>query len=410
MFKKLLATTLVVTTLVVGVFTYQIFHAPQAKAACGNGYSFCNTITTDHTKAGSSDTSNFAMLFSTSTMSSLATVGNSGNIQNTTTQTNGQSITVPADLVFTSDSACTTKLQWEYETYNSVTGAVNIWVNIGTLSHTADITIYLCYGNSSVTTYQGNVNGTWDSNYQEVWHMADNAASTTVIDSSVTGNNMTNSRNTSGGFNSSGQVDGAQNYRVANNDNASSVSTTPLGNNTTWSIWVKTSGTLPGGFARIMEGQYDHSYYLGMDGTNTHFEWIVNSIGTSGVTSTSTVATSTWYNLVGTFDGTTSKFYVNGASQGTFAATPPGSTNLPFFISQYYAGGFGWDGIIDEVKISTTPRSADEILSDYNNQSSPNTFYVVGAQQSGTVTVTYHSQKITNNVKKITNNIKIIQQ
>ena len=39
-----------------------------------------------------------------------------------------------------------------------------------------------------------------------------------------------------------------------------------------------------------------------------------------------------------------------------------------------------WNGTIDEVRISSSARSADWIAAEYNNQSSPSTFYNFGAE------------------------------
>ena len=82
---------------------------------CGNSYLYCRSITIDHTKVGGSDSSNFPVLIS-GTYSWMATTANGGRVVNTVTQTGaGSAITVPADLVFTSDAACATPLSWEYE-------------------------------------------------------------------------------------------------------------------------------------------------------------------------------------------------------------------------------------------------------------------------------------------------------
>jgi len=50
----------------------------------------------------------------------------------------GAAITVPADLIFTSDAACATPLSWEFESYSAANGAAAIWVRVPTLSHTSD--------------------------------------------------------------------------------------------------------------------------------------------------------------------------------------------------------------------------------------------------------------------------------
>ena len=42
---------------------------------------------------------------------------------------------------------------------------------------------------------------------------------------------------------------------------------------------------------------------------------------------------------------------------------------------------FPFNGLIDEVRLSSTARSSDWILTSYNNQSSPSSFYNVGAEE-----------------------------
>ena len=61
------------------------------------------------------------------TYSYLTTVANGGNVQNA----NGY------DVIFTSDAGCATKLDHKVEGYTATTGAVNYWVRVPLLSHTA---------------------------------------------------------------------------------------------------------------------------------------------------------------------------------------------------------------------------------------------------------------------------------
>ena len=148
--------------------------------ACGSGYSNCYRVSFDHTKAGSSDTDHFPALIS-GTYSYFAASGNGGVVHNLTTQSGGAAIAVPADLIFATDATCSKPLSgWEFEAYASSTGAMTAWVNIGTLSSTADASIVACAGNASVTTWQGNVGSVWNA-FNRVYHfgsslsMADSA-------------------------------------------------------------------------------------------------------------------------------------------------------------------------------------------------------------------------------------------
>src|SRR5205823_956562 len=99
-------------------------------AAASNGYQFYRSITVTSTASVASSTlTNFPMLVS-STISSWATTGNGGKIQNLCTAKNGGK--EPCDLVFaTSSGNCNaTPLNFETERYVSSTGELADWVNV----------------------------------------------------------------------------------------------------------------------------------------------------------------------------------------------------------------------------------------------------------------------------------------
>jgi len=116
------------------------------------GYNYSRSITIDHTKCGSANSTNFPVLVA-GTYSYLATVANGGNV----TSASGY------DIIFTSDSAGTILLNFERASFNATTGAVEFWVKVPTVSNTADTVIYLFYGNSAVTTDQSAPVATWSN-------------------------------------------------------------------------------------------------------------------------------------------------------------------------------------------------------------------------------------------------------
>ena len=164
-------------------------------------YSYRRTVTIDHSKVPNTDQSNFPLLVS-GTYSYLATTANGGNVQNS----NGY------DIIFTSDCGCTTKLDHEVESYNAATGAVNYWVRVPTVSHTSDTIIYMCYGNTAISTSQANTTGVWDANFKSIYHLKD-GTSLNVTDS-TNNHNLTNNgaTATSGRVDGSGAFDGSAQY------------------------------------------------------------------------------------------------------------------------------------------------------------------------------------------------------
>lgn len=80
------------------------------------------------------------------------------------------------DILFT-DSTGETLLPFEIENFTNASGALTAWVNISSLSSSADTIIYMYYGNPS-TASKANATGTWPTSsgpdYGAVYHMQQN--------------------------------------------------------------------------------------------------------------------------------------------------------------------------------------------------------------------------------------------
>jgi hypothetical protein len=127
----------------------------------------------------------------------------SNNFKFTEAQSAGQ------DIRFT-DPDGSTLLPYEIESYDSVGLTARIWVNVPQIDASSSTdSIYMYWGNSGTSDAQS-ADNTWNSNYKGVYHLSDNAASTTVTDSSGNTNNITSSENTNNGFyQSSGKIGGS---------------------------------------------------------------------------------------------------------------------------------------------------------------------------------------------------------
>ncbi len=90
------------------------------------------------------------------------------------------------------------------------------------------------------------------------------------------------------------------------------------------------------------------------------------------------VAASTLAHLAVAHDGTTMIYYVDGVEQRrqTVAADFLSNAN----VLDIGGGGTFFDGIIDEVRLSSVGRSAGWILTGYNNQSNPGVFHTVDSE------------------------------
>lgn len=122
-------------------------------------------ITVNHTKVTGS-LSNFPILVSL-TDAELRSVSRGGRVGTT----NG------ADIAFTASDG-STKLNHELESYDASSGAVVAWVQIPSLSSSADTSFYLYYGKSAAADQQNKTN-VWDSAYRIVNHFKDAAGPVT---------------------------------------------------------------------------------------------------------------------------------------------------------------------------------------------------------------------------------------
>lgn len=329
--------------------------------AWGNGYSYRRTVTIDHTKCGSADSSGFPMLFS-GTYSYLAHTDHSGNVTNA----NGY------DIIFTSDASGSTQLNHEIESYNHETGAVVFWVRIPTLAYASDTVIYLWYGKNSISTSQENKTGVWDANYKAVWHLGESSG-TTVSDS--TSNSLTGTKDGSStpAATTSGKIGSAQLFATDGNDDISFTEQN-LGSSQTIEMWVKwASGTYHQD--KVFTSTTDGGSFLEIkynEATNNGVTW---DAGWSGLaTANNPVSPDTWQYWTVQRSGASVSIKLNGVEQ---------ASRSDFDTRSFYADKVSGMGTLDEVRLSNTSRSDSYVTASYNSQNSPSTFYAVGTADAG---------------------------
>lgn len=323
-----------------------------------SGFSYSRAITINHTKVGNSDSASFPMLLS-GTCGYLATTSNGGNVTNS----NGY------DIIFATDAACSTKVAgWEIESYSPTTGAVNIWINIANLSHTTDTVVYMCYGNSAISTFQSTTTATWNSNYAGVWHLP-NGTTLSANDSTSNGSNAT----ISGPSATTGIIGGAAAFN-GSGDIVIGTGSNSLAGTFTIEAWVK-PGTLAGwngiGGSRT---PYDASFDFKMTGGNTIYGDIGNGSAwiAPGVYTSFAYSTGVWYHVVFVVTPTGYTIYADGTQvgSGSYSASSPllYDSNHLFRFGDVGDSAEWWNGSMGELRISSNARSADWITAEYNNQ------------------------------------------
>jgi len=336
-----------------------------------NGWAYRKTVTIDYTKVGAALT-DFPVLIST-----------------TDTNLRDYAQSDADDILFTSSNG-TTKLSHELETYTSGTGALVAWVKIPTLSNTANTVLYLYYGNSTAADQQ-NATNVWDANHKAVWHLKEDpsGAAPQMRDSTANANHGTSAGSMTSGDQVAGKVNGS--LDLDGNDDKLTVSynsgldiTTAL----TAEAWIKSSDA-NGGIAGKIDGSLT-GYILAMGGASGNGK-ISYWNGSQWYYSDSTVNDNNWHHVAVVHSGTTAYFYKNGVANGSAeAGSRTGNGSVDMWIGIDNSGCTTYlAGILDEIRLSNTARSAAWIQTSYNNQSSPSTFYAVGSESGAIPAVVF---------------------
>jgi len=364
-----------------------------APCAGANGYAFCQTLVLDHTKVAA-NLSNYpaAICFGVGmganclqNSKQLATAANGGFLQDST---HGY------DFIFTSDSGGTMPYTYETSIHNLVTGDTEIWILIPSASSTVDLTVYMFYGNASITTDQSNATAVWDSDYLAVHHMqltsgqwsvavplTDSTGANPMVINDVSGSRFPVDAIV-------GVVGGAADLATGSSVAAAFINGGPFTN-------FPANGS-PGPFT--LEGWFNvngaatsgEAYCFGNNATDgsrwalfwTGSGWLIEArnrnVSFAG-------ATSGWHRIVtelpsGQNNLTAAVIYIDGVLTSVSGA---GGTFAPFYTSTAYSSGVlcgnsvqeHYKGYTDELRFSKIQRSADWVLTDYNNQSNVKAFW-----------------------------------
>ncbi len=289
------------------------------------------------------------------------------------------------DVAFVLYSDNTTKLNHEIELFNGTTGELFAWVNLSSLSSSVDTKIWMYYNNSACSNQQ-NVNGTWDSNFMMVQHL--NETSGTHEDS--TSNDKDGSpqggitQTAIGKIDGGDQGDGGNDY-IQVTDSGQILSPSSL----TFEIWIN---ILPGWaqYDRIVDkkntwdGASGWSWELGgTEGSSTFL-----GSGSSGAALSLGWSQGAMHYVVATVSGTTVTAYLDGnqADSGTINAIATNNIDLRILAGDTNPGFRFTPAIIDEIRISNTPRNVSWINTCYNNQNNQSTFISVDSEENITST------------------------
>lgn len=341
-------------------------------------YSYYRAITIDHTKCGSADSSDFPVLIS-GTYTYLKTVGNGGKVQSSSGY----------DIQFYSDSALTTALKFERVVWGASTGTVEFWVKVPTLSASSDTVIYMAYGNSAVTTDQQDAANTWSNGFVGVWHLGD-GSTLGLSDSTSNALSLTNNSATAttGQIAGGAALSGSSQYLTGGTNSA-----LDLTGDLTFSAWVKPTSlsNYNGVLSRCNSNIPDpYDWYIiasGEAGKGGKLRFYGGDGSLSAnVDGTTAISTGVWSHVAVKMSSTTCTHYVNGATagSGTLSQSRTGHTRT-LYVGNRADNATMFGGSLDEIRIANVARGTEWLLSEYNNQNSPSTFYTVGSETSSSV-------------------------
>ena len=272
-----------------------------------------------------------------------------------------------------------------YQEYSASEAQLVAWVRVPSLSTSVDTVICMYYGNSTMSSRQ-NPESVWDSDYEAIYHLHDD-----FLDSTINNRGGTNG----GSADIAGIIGDGQDFEENDlNDNINIGTWSVSGTEITIQAWVKFE-SFDLGDARILsknsgisDGTEHHVWMLGTETVPNRLRGRIK-VGTSDFTETTTVVatsgdltTGTWYLTTLIYDRPYIRFVLDGIAAGSFLWEGNLRVNdWAITIGNNPTLDKPLDAITDEVRISSKARSTDWLLTEYNNQYDPSTFYTIGAEQ-----------------------------
>ena len=263
-------------------------------------------------------------------------------------------------------------------TANVASAYCEIWVKLPTAYYNTNTTIYIWWGNSnavalSATDTYGSYN-VWDSSYNAVYHMNDASgnildATTNQVSGTPSGSSFPNASSTYG------KIRRGENFVSSNSNYVDCGNGTAFNYTTSCTVecWVNIQSFAMAWMALLTKG--DTSWRLHRENTNNTLQFVCGSTAAT----TGTLSTGTWYHIVGRYDGTNCRIYVNGSRVATTAsASIPTNTNAVRIGENSGATGRYFNGYMDEVRFSNIARSEGWIYAEYNTQNDPASYWAIG--------------------------------
>jgi hypothetical protein len=284
------------------------------------------------------------------------------------------------DLYFSADQAGATRLAHEVELYAPVAGTLLAWVKIPSLA--PETTLYVHYGDPAITTSQAMPTAVWNGGYALVAHMTTTSDATNQASaiSAQTGTAMTGRIGSALPFN--GTTDRIDYGSDTELDDV-------FAGGGMVEAWVRPASAGEGGFGRIVSKENMSGWILTVDNGNVTSSFSFQHSGASvggWAAPNNTFAVNVWHHVVAVYNkdsaANDAALFVDGAAvtvtEIASPTTPDSDAASSLVVGNRPANDRTFDGLLDEVRVSSASRSSDWIGTQYRNQSDPTTFYTVG--------------------------------
>jgi hypothetical protein len=331
------------------------------------GWKYRKKITIDHTNVDG-DLSDFPVLVSITDIDLKNKVQNDGD-----------------DILFMDDTGVSHKIYHEIEDFDSSSGELTAWVNIPYIESTVDTNFYLYYGNS-ICSSQQYPEKVWDSNYKAVYHMNENQG--ILKDSTINYNNC-NSISGTPNYQRSGKIGYAIDFEESNDDHFNDGDILDDLEEITVECWLNLESVPMTHNAAMVT--HEDAWYFAVRGMQSSeemqgkFQWAIHGDGGS-LFSIDEALLGSWEYVVSTFVDASDeiKLYRDGIlnCQKSWGGHMP-NAYASFAVGDQRGNDHHFDGLLDEIRVSTIARSPQWIATTYNNQNNPSGFMSLGPEETG---------------------------
>ncbi len=289
------------------------------------------------------------------------------------------------DIMFVSNGKSSPhEIELFHQQYNATHAHLITWVKAD-LSSTTDTVLTMYYGNPSIGN-QESPREVWRTDYAGVWHLSEstgNAHDSTPFDltGTISGGIIQDQAGVAGTCYVFNGINGNVNFGDPTDGHVDFGA-----NEFTYSLWIRIDESTGNYQLPVFKGgttTSDTGYEMETNTGGTDLKAEVSDGITQEISDSTPITFGQWMYIVAVVDKTSGylRFYMNGTIVGSptsISSVDDVSNSQSLQLSPF---SYPIDGAIDEFRLISEARTAEWILTEYNNQRDPSGFYSVGIEQ-----------------------------